>query len=252
MVQKGGVEKERVQNTGTLPSTLMPARARSLRRSWGRWGWPTLGLLILLGCWPLASLLLGAEIFPGPVATLKFLHAEVLRGALWGHVGITLWRVLTSFALALPVGGGVLTVSLSPDALIADDTAQLVLRPRPAALRVAVIGPQIDEIERGLAALPNVTVSHATGLNAGLNAEADLLVVTQPGLQGSGLQGAAQRPTLWLNAAAGSNGLDVPSAWDTRSPLGRGVRWADLTVGSPVSSSPAGNLAPWPELDFGH
>ena len=155
----------------------------------------------------------------------------------------------TPFALsftpgtALPVGGGVLTVSLSPDALMADDTAQLVLRPRPAALRVAVVGPQIDEVERGLAALPGVTVSHATGLNA----EADLLVVTQPSLQRSGLQGAAQRPTLWLNAAAGPNGLDVPSAWDARSPLGRGVRWADLTVGSPVSSSPAGNLAPWPE-----
>lgn len=148
----------------------------------------------------------------------------------------------TPFALSFTPGsvaasGGVLTASLSPDTLSADDTAQLVLRPRPALLRMAVVGPQIDEIERGLAALPGVTVSHPTGLNAELKTDADLLVVTQPGLQSTGLQRAAQRPTLWLNAAAGPAELDLPSAWDPRSPLGRGVRWADLTVGSPASGA---------------
>ena len=139
----------------------------------------------------------------------------------------------TPFALSftpssVAASGGVLTASLSPDTLSADDTAQLVLRPRPALLRVAVIGPQIGDIERGLAALPGVTVSHA----AGLTTDADLLVITQPGLQG-----AARRPTLWLNAATGPAEQDVPSAWDPRSPLGRDVRWADLTVGSPASGA---------------
>ena len=173
MVQKGGIEKERVQNTGTLPSTLLPARAGSLHRSWGRWGWPILGLLILLGCWPLASLLLGAEIFPGPVATLKFLHAEVLRGALWGHVGITLWRVLTSFALALLLGvplGWLLGTRPWLSALLAPWLAVGLTLPRILIMLVAYLLIGLNEralvVAITLILLPTAAVQVREGLRS--------------------------------------------------------------------------------------
>lgn len=70
----------------------------------GLWGWRAAGLAALLLCWPLATALLGADLVPGPAATLSFLWREALRGTLWSNVGITLWRVLLSFAAALAVG----------------------------------------------------------------------------------------------------------------------------------------------------
>ncbi|BBN94420.1 ABC transporter permease [Deinococcus grandis] len=65
-----------------------------------RWLWPLAGLLSLLLGW----LLLGQDTFPGPAATLAYAARESARGTLWGHVGITLWRVLLSFVLALLLG----------------------------------------------------------------------------------------------------------------------------------------------------
>lgn len=69
-----------------------------------RWLWPLAGLLSLLLGWLLLGALLGQDTFPGPAATLAYAARESARGTLWGHVGITLWRVLLSFVLALLLG----------------------------------------------------------------------------------------------------------------------------------------------------
>ncbi|PNY82790.1 hypothetical protein CVO96_01040 [Deinococcus koreensis] len=66
--------------------------------------WPVLGGLSLLLGWLGLTWALGADTFPGPGDTLAFLGREAQRGAIWGHVGITLWRVLVAFALALLLG----------------------------------------------------------------------------------------------------------------------------------------------------
>ncbi|GAA5533742.1 ABC transporter permease [Deinococcus aluminii] len=78
--------------------------APPVRPGWGRWVLPAAGLLLLVLAWPLASALLGADVFPGPAETLRFLAREAVRGTLWTNVGITLWRVLSAFALALLIG----------------------------------------------------------------------------------------------------------------------------------------------------
>lgn len=75
-----------------------------MRRAPGGGLWPLAGLLSLLLGWLLLGALLGQDTFPGPAATLAYAARESARGALWGHVGITLWRVLASFALALALG----------------------------------------------------------------------------------------------------------------------------------------------------
>lgn len=69
-----------------------------------RWLWPALGAVSLLLTWVALSWALGPDTFPGVGATLDFLGRELRRGAIWGHVGITLWRVLAAFVLALAVG----------------------------------------------------------------------------------------------------------------------------------------------------
>ncbi len=69
-----------------------------------RWGWPLLGLLSVVVAWSLLTRLLGPSTFPGPVDTLHFLNEQVRKAAFWGHIGITLWRVLVCFALALALG----------------------------------------------------------------------------------------------------------------------------------------------------
>ncbi|THF88631.1 ABC transporter permease subunit [Deinococcus sp. KSM4-11] len=84
----------------------VPARSwfRPLHLAGRGWLWPTLGAVSLLLTWALLSWALGPETFPGVGATLDFLGREVRRGAIWGHVGITLWRVLAAFVLALLAG----------------------------------------------------------------------------------------------------------------------------------------------------
>lgn len=60
-------------------------------------------LLSLLLLWLILSWALGPQVLPGPKETLLFLFKEA-RGPLWLHLGITLWRVLASFILAMGLG----------------------------------------------------------------------------------------------------------------------------------------------------
>jgi NitT/TauT family transport system permease protein len=61
-------------------------------------------LLSILAVWILFSRLLGEQILPGPLSTLEFLWAQLERGALTRHIGITMYRVLTAFSIAMVVG----------------------------------------------------------------------------------------------------------------------------------------------------
>lgn len=63
-----------------------------------------LSLASLVLVWLALSWLLGSAVVPGPVETVLFLIREHERGQLELHVGITLWRVLLSFVIAMALG----------------------------------------------------------------------------------------------------------------------------------------------------
>lgn len=96
-----------------------------------------------------------------------------------------------------------------------------------------MIGEARGDVRRALLALPGAVLSPADTLNA----DADLVVVTRPGVTGQ-----ATRPTLWLNAPRAAGPPVTPTAWDDRDPLSRGVAWADLIL----RVAPA-RVEPWPD-----
>lgn len=93
-------QTERLHPERAVAQTKAVKKGGAATRLW----LPVLGGLSLVGAWLLLSVLLGAQTFPGPVDTLAFLGTQIQKGTIWGHLGITLWRVLLSFALALMVG----------------------------------------------------------------------------------------------------------------------------------------------------
>jgi NitT/TauT family transport system permease protein len=63
-----------------------------------------LSLLGLLALWQIAATLISSRLLPGPDVVLVVLAREAVRGELLFHLGITLWRVTASFALAMLIG----------------------------------------------------------------------------------------------------------------------------------------------------
>lgn len=63
-----------------------------------------LSLAGLLALWQIAANLAGNRLLPGPDVVLVVLAQAVASGELLFHLGITLWRVAASFALAMLIG----------------------------------------------------------------------------------------------------------------------------------------------------
>lgn len=73
-------------------------------RDMGRRHWTGLSILALLGIWALAAAIAGSPTLPSPWAVGEALVAEAASGKLFYHLGLTLWRVAASFALAMSIG----------------------------------------------------------------------------------------------------------------------------------------------------
>lgn len=72
-------------------------------------------LLLLLAIWQISALWAQSRLFPGPMAVAQSLWSEIVHGALLFHLGISLARVLVSFAIAMLVGAAVgLALGRSP------------------------------------------------------------------------------------------------------------------------------------------
>lgn len=146
-----------------------PASQRAVRAG-GRL-WPLLGGLSLLLVWQGLSLLLGAQTFPGLSDTLGFLWTQLQKGSIWGHVGITLWRVLLSFGLALllgvPLGWG-LGVSARASAFLGPWLAVGLTLPRILILLAAYLLIGLNEraivLAIALILLPTVIVQVREGV----------------------------------------------------------------------------------------
>lgn len=152
-----------------------PLRPHPVGRPPSDWLWPVLGALALLLGWLALSWALGPQTFPGPGDTLAFLGREMQRGAIWGHVGITLWRVLAAFALALLFGvplGGWLGASARLSAFAAPWLAVGLTLPRILILLAAYLIIGLNEwaiiLAITLILLPTVAVQVREGVR-GLN-----------------------------------------------------------------------------------
>jgi NitT/TauT family transport system permease protein len=54
--------------------------------------------------WLVAAELAASRLLPGPVAVLEYIYQESVHGDLLTELGITLWRVAASFAVAMLIG----------------------------------------------------------------------------------------------------------------------------------------------------
>lgn len=69
------------------------------------WGVRALSLLALLGFWALlAWAKADPMVLPGPQIVLPRIASEAASGALWVHLGATLWRVVQAFFCAMSLG----------------------------------------------------------------------------------------------------------------------------------------------------
>jgi NitT/TauT family transport system permease protein len=82
------------------------ARDDTLRRSRLLRG-PWVSLLSVAGfllVWFVAAEIAQSRLLPGPVAVLEYIWKETVHGDLLTELGITLWRVVASFVVAMAIG----------------------------------------------------------------------------------------------------------------------------------------------------
>ncbi|MEX2542097.1 MAG: ABC transporter permease [Trueperaceae bacterium] len=68
------------------------------------WLYRPASLLSIVLVWLVLARILGEQILPGPVSTFEFLWSQLERGALTRHIGITMYRVLVAFSVAMVLG----------------------------------------------------------------------------------------------------------------------------------------------------
>jgi NitT/TauT family transport system permease protein len=69
--------------------------------------WPALSIAAFVALWSFAATLADSRVLPGPAQVWRAFLAAVETGALIHHVGVTLGRVLASFAIAMLIGGAI-------------------------------------------------------------------------------------------------------------------------------------------------
>lgn len=79
-------------------ATMKPATSTDRLRS----GLYTVASLFLLGLvWQTLSFLVGADVLPGPVASILAIEQSSREGYLWSDIGITAFRIVGAFLIAL-------------------------------------------------------------------------------------------------------------------------------------------------------
>ena len=58
--------------------------------------------------WFISAEIAQSRLLPGPVAVLNYIYQETLHGDMLTELGITLWRVLASFVVAMLIGSVVM------------------------------------------------------------------------------------------------------------------------------------------------
>lgn len=67
-----------------------------------------LGFLFLGGCWHAGAVVLGPDLLPDPVATIRLFAESLGTPEFWGHILVSLWRLtlglVAAVAVAFPLG----------------------------------------------------------------------------------------------------------------------------------------------------
>ena len=65
---------------------------------------PAISIAVLILLWHLSSIVIGPESLPFPLDVLTIIVHEAMSGNLFFHTGVTLWRVVASFTIAMTFG----------------------------------------------------------------------------------------------------------------------------------------------------
>lgn len=95
-------------HVSTLGSSTSPARKAVESSDWaGRLGWTLVSLATFGALWALAAWYVDSRHLPGPAKVFDVLVDEMQSGNLWHNLGITLFRVAASFAVAMLIGAAI-------------------------------------------------------------------------------------------------------------------------------------------------
>jgi NitT/TauT family transport system permease protein len=98
-----------------------------------------LSAVVLVGLWQAAAALAPSRTLPPPAEVFRFMALELRDGDMLVHIGLSLWRVAASFALAMALGSALgIALGRSRSADRALDTWLIVLLNTPA-LVIAVL-----------------------------------------------------------------------------------------------------------------
>ncbi len=144
----------------------------SLRRLRGPWVSiaSVAGFLLV---WFVAAEIAQSRLLPGPVAVLEFIYEETVHGELLTQLGITLWRVVASFVVAMVIGSAIgLAMGQMPALNRALDPWLIVLLNLPALVIIilAYVWFGLNEAAAigavALNKIPNVVVTLREGARA--------------------------------------------------------------------------------------
>jgi NitT/TauT family transport system permease protein len=122
--------------------TITLARSEPVLRSRYLRG-PMLSVLSIAGFllfWYVAAEIAQSRLLPGPLVVLRYLVDETLHGDLLAELGITLWRVVASFVIAMAIGSVIgLVIGQSPALNRALDPWLIVLLNLPALVIIVLL-----------------------------------------------------------------------------------------------------------------
>ncbi len=182
--------------------------------------------LILLACWWLASRFVDPRTLPSPEAVAAFVGREAASGDLLRNIGITLWRVVASFVLAMATARCSASRSGARGPPTSSSTTPLLVLLNTPALIVTVLAYiwlGLTETAAILAValnkMPNVAVilrEGARGLDPGLEEMAQASGTTAgPGSATSSCPSSS--PSRWRRRARGSRSPGRSCWWSSCS-----------------------------------
>jgi NitT/TauT family transport system permease protein len=143
---------------------------------------PWVSIISVLGfllVWYVAAEIAQSRLLPGPVAVVQYIYEETVQGVLLAELGITLWRVVASFVVAMIIGSAFgLAMGQMPALNRALDPWLIVLLNLPALVIIilAYVWFGLNEAAAigavALNKIPNVIVTLREGarsLDPGLN-----------------------------------------------------------------------------------
>lgn len=104
-----------------------------------RLGWTVLSLGTFVILWALIAWFVQSRHLPGPDTVMAVLVNEAKTGVLWGHLGITLFRVVLAFTLAMFIGAAIgLAIGVNKTADKFFDSWLILLLNLPALVIIAL------------------------------------------------------------------------------------------------------------------